>query len=111
MPDRLKTLCGQWNFTHPATFYMTLAGLVLASLLTLSFAVEYYFYRKQNDPGECKNILPYLIYSVLFLLLWIEPTGYGVFGLSVIAFFCIIKDLISAIIVTLKEKKEQKLNI
>lgn len=111
MPDRLKTLCGQWNFTHPATFYMTLAGLVLASLLTLSFAVEYYFYRKQNDPEECKNILPYLIYSVLFILLWIEPTGYGVFGLSVIAFFCIIKDLISAIIVTLKEEKEQKLNI
>ena len=94
MPDRLKTLCGQWNFTHPATFYMTITGLVLASLLTLSFAVEYYFYRKQNDPEECKNILPYLIYSVLFLLLWIEPTGYGVFALSLLAFLYVIKNIL-----------------
>ena len=111
MPDRLKTLCGQWNFTHPATFYMTLAGLVLASLLTLSFVVEYALYRIQKNKEESHKVLPFVTYSIVFILLWIEPTGYGVFGLSVIAFFCIIKDLISAIIVTLKEKKEQKLNI
>ena len=87
---------------------LTITGICLAALFALSFAVEYYFYRKQNNPGECKNILPYLIYSVLFLLLWIEPTGYGVFALSMAAFLYICRDIFLDIFSGLKQQRQEK---
>ena len=105
MPDRLKNLCGQWNFTAPVTDYLTIAGLIIASLLAISFIAEYLIYRRKQNQAEAENILPYVIYSVLFILLWIEPTGYGVFALSICAFLYICRDLILDIFSALKQQK------
>ena len=105
MPDRLKNLCGQWNFTAPVTDYLTIAGLIIASLLAISFVAEYLIYRRKQNQAEAENILPYVIYSVLFILLWIEPTAYGVFALSICAFLYICRDLILDIFSALKQQK------
>ena len=93
MPNRLKNLCGQWNFTAPVTDYLTIAGLIIASLLAISFVAEYLIYRRKQNQAEAKNVLPYVIYSVLFILLWIEPTAYGVFALSLGVFLYICRNL------------------
>ena len=105
MPDRLKNLCGQWNFTAPVTTYLTGAGLIIASLLAISFVAEYLIYRRKQNQAEAKNVLPYVIYSVLFILLWIEPTAYGVFALSICAFLYICRDLVRDIFSAIKQQK------
>ncbi len=105
IPEKWSNTDGPWGITGKNAEILTITGICIATLFALSFAVEYYFYRKQNNPEECKNILPYLIYSVLFLLLWIEPTGYGVFALSLLAFLYICRDLILDIFSALKQQK------
>ena len=108
IPEKWINTDGPWGITGKNAEILTITGICIAALFALSFAVEYYFYRKQNNPGECKNILPYLIYSVLFLLLWIEPTGYGVFVLSLLAFLTICREIFCDIFTGLKQQIQQK---
>lgn len=58
-----------------------MVGSILAGLTALSFVVEYVIYRKKNEMEEAREMQPLLLYGALFLLLWYEPTAYGVFAL------------------------------
>lgn len=81
MPEPLKDMCGQWNLTGRVTEILTMVGSILAGLTALSFVVEYVIYRKKNEMEEAREMQPLLLYGALFLLLWYEPTAYGVFAL------------------------------
>ena len=93
IPEKWININGPWGITGKNAEYLTIAGLIIASLLAISFVAEYLIYRRKQNQAEAKNVLPYVIYSVLFILLWIEPTAYGVFALSLCAFLYICRDL------------------
>ena len=108
MPEKWININGPWGITGKHAEYLTIAGIILASLIVLSFVAEYLIYRRAQNQAEAKNVLPYVIYSVLFLILWIEPTAYGVFFLSVFVFLYVGKNLISDAISALKQLKTDK---
>ncbi|MBR2428125.1 MAG: hypothetical protein IKB16_15435, partial [Lentisphaeria bacterium] len=108
IPEKWINTDGPWGITGKNAEILTITGICIATLFALSFAVEYYFYRKQKNNEEARNVLSYVIFSVLFLLLWIEPTGYGVFALSMAAFLYICRDIFLDIFSGLKQQRQEK---
>ena len=90
IPEKWLHKTGPWGFTGDTAHWLNIAGLTLAGLLVLSFAIEYIILRKREQ--ETRDVLRCFIFGLLFLLLWIEPTGYTLFAVSMGIFFYTLKD-------------------